>query len=257
MERDYQEQVAKARAYNQGGMAARNRVSAAFTKEHNAALKEMAPIAGTARRIGEAYEEGTHSGMSYEFGQKLVPAAAGVATDATLVAGVASKTTQLARAGESAAGSAPAAAQPRSWTDFLPEAEQRLQAAKAQYGDLPLYAMDEAASPSAILRANMKAAGVRPPPFPNAAHHIVAVEARAAAPARAHLLGMGIDLNEASNGVFMRYTEKGIGPNHLEIHTGAYYEEINARVLATQTAGEARSALQSIGNQISAGTFPF
>ena len=103
MERDYQEQVAKARAYNKGGMAARNGVSAAFTKEHNAALKEMAPIAGTARRIGEAYEEGKHSGMGYEFGRKLVPVGVGVVGDATLVSGLAGKAMQLGGAVESVA----------------------------------------------------------------------------------------------------------------------------------------------------------
>ncbi|HEY3351090.1 MAG TPA: RHS repeat-associated core domain-containing protein [Thermoanaerobaculia bacterium] len=112
MERDYQETVAKARAYNRGGRAERERVALEFGKEHNAALVEMAPVVGTARRIGEAWEECAHSGASFECGEKLVPAGAGVVTDATLVYGLTSKAAQLSRAGESAsvAGSAPRAA---------------------------------------------------------------------------------------------------------------------------------------------------
>jgi hypothetical protein len=154
-------------------------------------------------------------------------------------------------------GSARSAASARTWQDFLPEAQRRLEIAKAEYGDAAIYAMDGVLSPSAILRANMKSAGVKPPPFPNAAHHIVAVEAEAAAAARAHLEKLGIDINDAANGVFMRYTEKGLGPSHLDIHTKAYYAEVNQRILGTTSAGEARTALGNIASQMQQGTFPY
>ncbi len=154
-------------------------------------------------------------------------------------------------------GAAQARASSRAWQDFLPEAQRRVEAAEAEYGSSPIYAMEGEPPPSVVLRANMKAAGVRPPPFPNAAHHIVAVDAEAAAPARAHLEALGIDINDPANGVFLRYTEKGVGLNHLEIHTKAYYSEVNQRVLGSQSAQQARVTLQGIGSELAEGTFPY
>ncbi len=113
------------------------------------------------------------------------------------------------------------------------------------------------AVPSIILRQNMKAAGVKPPPFPNAAHHIVAADASLAGAARAHLESLGIGLNDAENGVFLRYTERGTGANHAEIHTTAYYTEVEARVLATTTAEELRATLAKIAEELSSNTFPY
>jgi RHS repeat-associated protein len=105
-------------------------------------------------------------------------------------------------------------------------------------------------SPSQILRKNMKEAGVRPPPYPNAAHHIVAESASAAAPARAHLAELGIDINSSVNGIFLRYTEKGRGPLHLGGHTQKYYEAVNKRILKTNTREEATEELRKIASEI-------
>jgi hypothetical protein len=145
----------------------------------------------------------------------------------------------------------------RSWQDFLPEAQRRLDVAKAEYGTSPIYALDGELSPSAVLRGNMKMRGVRPPPFPNAAHHIVAAEAEAAAPARAHLESLKIDINDPANGAFLRYSDKGTGARHFDIHTKRYYNEVNQRVLAATTAEEARVALSDIATQLMNGTFPY
>jgi hypothetical protein len=52
-------------------------------------------------------------------------------------------------------------------------------------------------TPSIILRESLKKAGIKPPPFPNAAHHIVASDAVIAQEARAHLEALGIGVNDA------------------------------------------------------------
>jgi hypothetical protein len=110
-------------------------------------------------------------------------------------------------------------------------------------------------SPSQVLRQNMKVKGVQPPPYPNAAHHIVAESAEAAAPARKYLADLGIDINSAENGIFLRYTEKGKGPLHLGSHKNAYYKEVNDRILNATTKEEALQTLKNIGTEIFEGNF--
>ena len=86
-------------------------------------------------------------------------------------------------------------------------------------------------SNSDILRAELKKAGIQPPAYPNAAHHIVAVDARQAQYAREILNKYGIEYNSASNGVFLPYKENKFVTNET-IHNGShitdYYEYVNS-----------------------------
>jgi hypothetical protein len=84
----------------------------------------------------------------------------------------------------------------------------------------------------------------------DAAHHIVAFKAEAAAPSRAVLKRFGIDINEAANGIFLH------GPEHAKIHTTEYYRTINARLGIAESRAEALEVLSHIRNEIRAGSFP-
>ena len=110
MEADAQAMAERFRAYDQGGYAAWQAVAREQSKGHNQALIEMIPGVGTGRRLGEAWEECAHSGMSFECGQKAFPAGVSVVGDATLVYGVASKSIQLSRVARVARAEAAAGA---------------------------------------------------------------------------------------------------------------------------------------------------
>jgi len=83
-----------------------------------------------------------------------------------------------------------------------------------------------------------------------AAHHIVAVDAKAAADARAVLEMEGIDVNSAHNGVFISEQY------HWMLHTPEYYEAVN-EALVNAAPGTVQAVLRSIANQIVQGTFPY
>ena len=75
----------------------------------------------------------------------------------------------------------------------------------------------------------MKNAGIKPPPYANAAHHIVAVNAEKAKDARDILNEYGIDINSASNGVFLPYKENSyvtIETMHNGSHITKYHEYV-------------------------------
>lgn len=85
------------------------------------------------------------------------------------------------------------------------------------------------------------------------AHHIVAVHAKAAKPARDILsaVSVNIDINSPVNGVWLRCDK------HRRLHTEAYYDKVNARlttlpVTNTQTV---MTALRMIAVEIDLGTF--
>ena len=65
---------------------------------------------------------------------------------------------------------------------------------------------------SQILRENLKNAGIEPPPYPNAAHHIVAVNSEKSRASVAILHEYGIDLNSPANGVFLPYQKNELQP---------------------------------------------
>lgn len=82
------------------------------------------------------------------------------------------------------------------------------------------------------------------------AHHIVAVLAKPADPARKTLERLGIDINEAANGVFLPRKQ------HYILHNLEYYAATNKALAAAKTKNEAEQILRSIADGLSAGTFP-
>jgi RHS repeat-associated protein len=91
-----------------------------------------------------------------------------------------------------------------------------------------------------------------------AAHHIVAQAARAAAPAREALARVGVRINEAANGVFLPATREYVGQavNHLVMHTREYYNAVNTAVQGVATRDEAIQVLQAIKDKLLSGSFP-
>ena len=81
---------------------------------------------------------------------------------------------------------------------------------------------------SKVLRQNLINAGETVPDFGNAAHHIVAGNSAKSAEARAILQKYGVDINDATNGVFLP-TVKDVAESayHPSLHTNAYYDEVN------------------------------
>ena len=83
---------------------------------------------------------------------------------------------------------------------------------------------------SDILRANMKLDGQTTPPYPNAAHHIVAANASTADYAKGILEQYGIGINDAENGVFLPYAMNEYVGNemmHVGSHKNTYYNYVN------------------------------
>ena len=96
-------------------------------------------------------------------------------------------------------------------------------------------------SPSQILRENLKNAGIEPPPYPNAAHHIVAVDSPKAAASRQILDTYNIDLNSPANGVFLPMKESKYVSSesmHSGGHSNSYYKEVFDRLQEIQIAGK-------------------
>jgi hypothetical protein len=118
---------------------------------------------------------------------------------------------------------------------------------------------------STVLRANMKAANIKVPRFPNAAHHIVPgsdKRFRDAAIARTHLAKLGMNSNDAANGVFLEYRKAGVkqigqGPIHNDIHTSVYYSEVKRRVLTAKNQNQAKEVLHKIAEELQNNIFPY
>lgn len=102
---------------------------------------------------------------------------------------------------------------------------------------------------SQILEAEMTLGGQIKPPG-HAAHHIVAFEAQAAAPARDVLLNYGVGINKAENGVYL------LEAVHNPIHTGTYYNAVNDLLILAQSRAEVLAALTFIRDGLLKGTFP-
>jgi hypothetical protein len=116
------------------------------------------------------------------------------------------------------------------------------------------------AADSKVLGENLEAVGkVRPDNA--AAHHIVAGGSnnQFAKETRDILQKEGIDINEASNGVFLPKNAKYIideSSSHANIHTDVYYQTVYARLRDAQP-GARRNVLQEIANELSNGIFPY
>jgi RHS repeat-associated protein len=106
-----------------------------------------------------------------------------------------------------------------------------------------------AAPSSRALGRALEAAGhVRPPG--SAAHHIVAGSAPGAEAARATLRKLGIDINDAANGVFLPAAQ------HAALHTNAYYAAVNKALEGVTTQSQALQILKTIGQTLQAGKLP-
>jgi hypothetical protein len=84
----------------------------------------------------------------------------------------------------------------------------------------------------------------------DATHHIVAKLAKPADPARVILQRFGIDIHDATNGVFLRKVE------HDDLHTKEYYQAVNKALAGAKSKAEAEQILQSIAQRLQSGTFP-
>jgi hypothetical protein len=113
---------------------------------------------------------------------------------------------------------------------------------------------------AAQLAENMVAKGITRP-AETAAHHVVASGAKSMAKARNYLVKvLGVDINEAANGVFLPKNLAAANPGgaavHSTVHTAEYYEKVSELILNTKTAAGARRVLRSIGQQLLDGRFP-
>lgn len=103
-----------------------------------------------------------------------------------------------------------------------------------------------------ILGDNLEASGVTRP-ADTAAHHIVASTSPKAAAARQQLAKFGIDINDASNGVFLPRGSASTNPTgasvHSRIHTNDYYASVNDLIGGARNANEARDVLGHLQRQ--------
>jgi hypothetical protein len=109
---------------------------------------------------------------------------------------------------------------------------------------------------SALARNLMQSGAVRQ--AGEAAHHIVAKGARAAQPAREALVRVGVQVDEAVNGVFLPAAREAISnaANHLTLHTQRYYQAVNQALANVETRQDAVEALKMIKDRLLDGSFP-
>jgi hypothetical protein len=113
------------------------------------------------------------------------------------------------------------------------------------------------ASAASILAHNMALAGMVKPAFECAAHHIVAFASTKAMAAQRILAKFGIDINDAVNGVWLKSTTEGVGAYHRIIHTGKYYDTVNAMLRQCTTKDECIEVLGKIRQMLMDNTFPY
>jgi hypothetical protein len=105
-------------------------------------------------------------------------------------------------------------------------------------------------SDSLQLGNNLTAAGYERESFQHA-HHIVASGAAVAAPARAILASVGMDINSTFNGMFLDVAY------HQSIHTGQYYQNVNLFLSGATTYSDVATRLTLMRAMIDTRTFPF
>ena len=115
--------------------------------------------------------------------------------------------------------------------------------------------------PSVILRRNMRIQV--PEPANSQAHHIVPIFDRRGSIARRILAIVGIDINDASNGVFLTQTRQ-VGTDialtrHANIHTTSYYQRLTRDLIeaysTSPTSSSIRSKLAEIRDLIQDGAY--
>ncbi len=100
----------------------------------------------------------------------------------------------------------------------------------------------------------------KPRPTDHAAHHIVPWDDGRfleAVKARKLLKALDIKIDEAVNGVWLPYKANISGATyHPSVHTGVYYREVVRLLKTAKTRDEGVKILESIGRELSKGTFP-
>jgi RHS repeat-associated protein len=90
-----------------------------------------------------------------------------------------------------------------------------------------------------------------------AAHHIAAAGAKAAAPAREALARVGIGIDDAINGVFLPVNRAAANPFgaavHSTVHTNAYYQAVNAALRNVRTREQAIEILGDMAQRLRSG----
>ncbi|MGW1802960.1 polymorphic toxin-type HINT domain-containing protein [Streptomyces sp. NPDC001984] len=127
-------------------------------------------------------------------------------------------------------------------------------------GETPVLVHNSNCSSNAkILGDNLEASGVTRP-ADTAAHYIVASTSPKAAAARQQLAKFGIDINDASNGVFLPRGSASANPTgasvHSRIHTDDYYAYVNDLIGGARNANEARDVLGHLRRQLQGGYWP-
>jgi RHS repeat-associated protein len=125
---------------------------------------------------------------------------------------------------------------------------------------VPVGAIAEGAArmSSRYLRSVLEAVGVVEP-AESAAHHIVAVTAEAAAPARQRLAELGMDLNAEENLVYLPANKAAVNPTgaavHSAEHTKEMYDIVNQFIVPVQTRAQAQEALMWLREALLGGGF--
>lgn len=104
----------------------------------------------------------------------------------------------------------------------------------------------EGYSASDILRDELKNAGIKTPPYGNAAHHIVPWNDSRALEARKILDKFGIEYNWAANGVFLPYEVNeyvGVEAMHVGNHGKEYINEVTKRLQKVESLGDKKMIL--------------
>jgi hypothetical protein len=73
------------------------------------------------------------------------------------------------------------------------------------------------------------------------------------------LRNVGVDINEAANGVFLPRLRGTLarGAYHPRLHTTAYYREVYQRLSGVTARSEALEVLEGIRAELLRGTFPY
>lgn len=112
--------------------------------------------------------------------------------------------------------------------------------------------------PSRELARNLEKASRQPRPPDHVPHHIVAANDRRAAKARDLLekkFKIGID--DADNGVSLRATKEGEGAYHPGLNTNLYHDTVYRLLRRAKSKKEAIEVLNTIGDRLSKGKFPY
>ena len=108
---------------------------------------------------------------------------------------------------------------------------------------------------SAKLRSNLVKAGDVAPSGPNAAHHIVAGNAKGASASRSILGKFGIGINDSVNGVFLPTSGGSGAALHTTLHTNAYYSKVEQLLLGAASKDEVIAVLGNIKNALLSNSF--